>query len=72
MIEIIGDYTRTNADKIREMSDSELAKLLVTPVTFMNGYRVDTIFKCMDLFDCNTREEAELANLEWLQHKVEE
>lgn len=29
MIEIIGDYTRTNADKIREMSDSELAKFLI-------------------------------------------
>lgn len=44
MIEIISDHKPTNADRIRNMSDEELAKLLVVPVTFMNGYRADTIF----------------------------
>lgn len=67
MIEIILDHKPTNADRIRNMSDEELAKLLVFPVTFMNGYRADTIFKCCDLFDCNSREEAEAANLDWLK-----
>lgn len=71
MIEIISDHKPTNADRIRNMSDEELAKLLVVPVTFMNGYRADTIFKCRDLFDCNSREEAEAANLEWLQRLAE-
>lgn len=28
MIEMVGDYTSTNADKIRQMPDDELAKFL--------------------------------------------
>lgn len=61
----------TNADRIRGLNDEQLAKFLVVPVTFMNGYRADTIFRCHDSIDCISREEAERENLEWLQQPAE-
>lgn len=57
----------TYADKIRQMSDEELAKLLTVSFTYMNGYRPDTIFRCTGIGDFDTREEAEEAALEMLK-----
>lgn len=57
----------TNADKIRQMSDEELAEFLVMSFTYQNGYRVDTIFRGHDSPDCETREEAEILQLQWLK-----
>lgn len=57
----------TNADKIRQMSDKELAKFLVMSFTYQNGYRVDTIFRGHGSPDCETREEAETIELQWLK-----
>ena len=63
----------TNADKIRSMSDEELAKNSVVPFTYLNGYRSDTIF-----FGVNTRyyadtvEEAVRVEMEWLQRPVQD
>lgn len=31
MIEIVGDYTPTNGDKIREMNDLDLAEIIICP-----------------------------------------
>ncbi len=57
----------TCADKIRQMSDEELARLLTVSFTYMNGYRTDTIFRCIGIGDFDTREEAEKAALEMLK-----
>lgn len=59
MIEIVGDYRRTNADKIREMSDSELAANIICP------YNTEP-----DL--CNEKKSCFCCCLEWLQQPVEE
>lgn len=56
MIEIDGDYTRTNADKIREMSDSELVEIIMCPY----DTEPDLCDKKAGCFDCC---------LEWLQRQ---
>lgn len=57
----------TYADKIRQMSDEELAELLTVSFPCMNGYRPDTMFHCVGIGDFGTREEAERAALEMLK-----
>lgn len=57
----------TYADKIRQMSDEELAKLLTVSFTYMNGYHADTIFRSISIGDFDTRAEAEKAALEILK-----
>lgn len=55
----------TNADRIRSMSDEVLAKELVVPFTYNNGYRVDTAFcGTFSRYYGDTQEEAEQAELE--------
>lgn len=58
MIEIVGDYTRTNADKIREMSDSELVKIIMCPYYTDPGL-------------CNKSNGCYECCLDWLQHPAE-
>lgn len=59
MIEIVGDYTRTNADKIREMSDSELAEIIMCPY----DTEPDLCNKSNGCLECC---------LEWLKQPAEE
>lgn len=51
------DYKQTNADRIRSMSDRELAEFLVTVETY--GYHDQSVSGSLDM-------------LEWLQEEVEE
>ena len=58
-----GKLPKTNADKIRAMSDAELAKFL----------RETVEVSAHNLFDCDGREctECEKCYLEWLQSEAE-
>lgn len=51
------DYKQTNADRIRSMSDEELAEFLVSVETY--GYHDQSVSGTLDMF-------------EWLQSEVEE
>lgn len=57
MIEIISNPTMTNADKIRQMSDEELAKIIMCP------YNTEP-YLC-------SRKECNDCCLEWLQKEAE-
>lgn len=62
----------TRADKIRSMSDEELAHLSVTSVVLGGGANIWTMFRgALSGIDYDTREEAEHGELEWLQRSVE-
>ena len=60
------ETSRTNADKIRNMSDEELAELL------FNKSRCDNCFaNCNDKDNCPSLGSCYSRHLEWLQSKVE-
>lgn len=71
--EVEVDYKQTNADKIRAMSDEELAKIILCPY--------DTAGKPIDIMPCVkdgniqelvSPEDCKKCMLEWLQSEVEE
>lgn len=71
MIEIISDYKPTNADRIRGMSDEELARENVVGFTYMCGYRPSHLWRSVHTGEFDTKEEAIKAELEWLQKPAE-
>lgn len=71
MIEIISDHKPTNADRIRSMSNEELARENVVAFSYMSGYRHDVVWRSVHAGDYDTKEEAIEAELEWLQQPAE-
>lgn len=58
----------TRAEKIRSMADGELAHLAVTPVLLGSYGNMWTMYRgAFSGIDYDSREEAELGELEWLQ-----
>lgn len=71
MIEIISDHKPTNADRIRGMSDAELARENVVGFTYMCGYRPSHLWRSVHAGEFDTKEEAIKEELEWLQQSAE-
>ena len=71
MIEIISDHKPTNADRIRGMSDEELARKNVVGFTYVCGYRSSHLWRSVHAGEFDTKEEAIKAELEWLQKPAE-
>lgn len=66
--EEVSKYQPTNAERIRSMSDEELAKMAAIPFMFMSGYTPAIIYRGgFSGIDYDTREEAEDGELEWLR-----
>lgn len=63
----------TRAEKIRNMSDGELAHLSVTSVVLGGGINIWTMFRgAFSGVDYDSREEAERGELEWLQGSTDD
>ena len=62
----------TNADRIRNMSNEELAKEMVVPFMHMCGYLPNCVFHSNHCEQFNDREEAWKEELEWLESEVKE
>lgn len=62
-----------NGDKIKSMTNEELAKLSVTSVVLGGGANIWTMYRgAFSGIDYDSREEAERGELEWLQSPAEE
>lgn len=68
MIEIISDHKPTNADRIRAMSDEELAKKFLF---FAPTFVAHPAYRGLDGIYRSTPEEAIKNSLEWLQQPAE-
>lgn len=61
----------TNFEWIKGMSVEKFAELSVSSFTYMSGYRADTLFRGHNGIDYSTREEAVMAELEWLESECD-
>lgn len=57
----------TNADRIRNMSNEELAKELVVPFMFTRGYHANFVFESNHCGQFNDMEEAWKEELKWIE-----
>lgn len=71
MIEIVSDYKPTNADRIRSMSDEELARENVVGFTYICGYTPSIVWRSVHAGEFDTKEEAVEAELKWLKQPEE-
>ena len=71
MIEIVSDSKPTNADRIRSMSDEELARENVVGFTYICGYPPSIVWRSVHAGEFDTKEEAVEAELKWLQQPAE-
>lgn len=72
MIEIISDNAPINADRIRGLSDEELARENVVEFTYICGYTPSIVWRSVHAGEFDTKEEAVEAELKWLQQPAEE
>lgn len=56
-----------NADRIRKMTDEELAEQFVCGFTYINGYHASTLWRSVHAGEYDTKEEAIQEELKWLQ-----
>lgn len=61
----------TNFERIKGMSVDELAELSVSSFAYMSGYKADTLFRGHNGIDYCTREEAVMAELEWIESECD-
>ena len=58
----------TNVNRIRAMSDEELAEMGVMPFMYMSGYHSNTFYRgAYSGMDYDTHDEAYAGELEWLR-----
>lgn len=66
-----GGKKMTNFERIKGMSVEEFAELSVSSFTYMSGYRADTLFRGHNGIDYCAKEEAVMAELEWLESECD-
>lgn len=55
-----------NMEKLKSLTREELARINVRPFMYMSGYSARTSYITSDCMICDTKEEAEEHELEWL------
>lgn len=55
-----------NMEKLKSLTREEMAKINVRSFMYMSGYSARTSYITSDCMICDTREEAEAHELEWL------